>query len=97
MKKLLNKLKCFAKFNILHFIAVITEQTINDYMKQKRVPIHANLELTHVCNFKCVHCYQTPMKNSKLEELSFYEWKKIIDTLKSKGTIFMTLIGGEVF
>jgi len=63
---------------------------------KKRIPIHANLELTHKCNFKCIHCYQTPMKDSKQKELSLNEWKTIIDILKKKGTIFLTLIGGEV-
>jgi Predicted Fe-S oxidoreductases len=37
-----------------------------------------------------------PMKNCTLDELSFDGWKEIINILKDNGTIFLTLIGGEV-
>lgn len=61
-----------------------------------RIPIYANLQLTYKCNFRCLHCYQTPLKNTKFDELSTDEWKQIIDILKDRQVIFIHFTGGEV-
>lgn len=69
---------------------------IEDYLKSKRIPLNATFQLTYRCNFKCLHCYLTPSRKEKLDEISLNDGIKIIDTLKEKGCIFITFIGGEV-
>lgn len=61
------------------------------------IPIHGHFELTPRCNFDCKMCYvhlqEGQMKGVK--ELSFDEWKKIIDQALNEGMIFASLSGGE--
>lgn len=61
------------------------------------IPIHGHFELTPRCNFDCKMCYvhlqEGQMKGVK--ELSFDEWKKIIDQALDEGMIFASLSGGE--
>ena len=47
------------------------------------------------CNQCCVHCYAAGQKNSKEEELSTEEWKKIIDKCRKIGIPQLTFTGGE--
>ena len=66
-------------------------------MRDERKPIHAILKLTYQCNFRCVHCYQTPEKGiSPKQELNTKDWFKIIDMLKIQGIVTITFTGGEV-
>ena len=66
-------------------------------MRDERKPIHAILKLTYQCNFRCVHCYQTPEKGiSPKQELNTKDWFKIIDMLKIQGILTITFTGGEV-
>lgn len=67
-----------------------------ELVKELRIPLYANLQLTYNCNFYCKHCYQTPLKNKKIDELSTEQWKEIIDILKEKGVIILHFTGGEV-
>lgn len=72
----------------------------NNFLKvlnRRRFPIYANLQLTYKCNFKCLHCYQTPIKNLPKKELNIDEWMKIIDILKEQKTLLIHFTGGEVF
>ncbi|WP_055668656.1 radical SAM protein [Desnuesiella massiliensis] len=68
----------------------------NNNLINNRIPIRTSIQLTHNCNFKCIHCYQTPIKN-QFKELSTQEWFKIIDILKENGCIYLVFTGGEVF
>lgn len=63
---------------------------------QKRIPLNANLYLTNKCNFKCLHCYVQSIKNKDKGAINVSQWKKIIDELRKKGCISITLSGGEV-
>ena len=71
--------------------------TINTYIMNHRIPIKAFLKITYACNFKCLHCYQTPQKNNYQKELSIDEWITILNVLKKENTIYLTFTGGEVF
>lgn len=73
---------------------------INDlfqYAMTKRMPLHTNFQITYRCNFKCKHCYQTPIRQHKFNEMSSDDIKKILNILKDKKCFYLTLIGGEVF
>ena len=43
---------------------------INETARTKRIPLHAMLELTYRCNFRCIHCYiSDQQKKAKPEEI----------------------------
>jgi radical SAM protein with 4Fe4S-binding SPASM domain len=62
-----------------------------------RVPIQGEIEITSLCNFKCIHCYVNSRsgcpdgKNSINIEL----FKAICDQLRSSGCIWLLITGGE--
>lgn len=64
-------------------------------------PFLVNLEITKRCNLRCIHCAirETPEKYSEIikEEFSIKEVKEIIDSLKSLGTKYISISGGEPF
>jgi 2-iminoacetate synthase ThiH len=61
-------------------------------MLQDRSPIAAALKITQRCNLRCRHCaWEKKTEN----ELSFEDWKRIIDSLYSKGVTVIAVEGGE--
>jgi radical SAM protein with 4Fe4S-binding SPASM domain len=54
----------------------------------------AHVELTHRCNFKCIHCYIRE-DNPKGAELSLNEYSKLIKQLKELQCLTVVLTGGE--
>ncbi|APJ02756.1 radical SAM/SPASM domain-containing protein [Silvanigrella aquatica] len=53
------------------------------------------IELTHACNFRCLHCYQPESwKQSKLPG-NLLQWKKALDKLESLGVLYLIFSGGE--
>lgn len=63
---------------------------------QKRVPIHGHFELTPRCNFNCKMCYvHLEPQQIHCAELSFDNWKEIIDDAINAGMVFASLSGGE--
>lgn len=54
------------------------------------------LELTEVCNLRCIHCYEgdAHRDNSKVR-LSFEQWKDVIQQLREAGCKKIEFIGGE--
>lgn len=58
-------------------------------------PIQASLELTNRCNERCTHCYIDEFKDEPGRILSLQEWFKILDELRSAGTLYLILMGGE--
>lgn len=63
--------------------------------EKAHIPLIVVFELTHRCNLDCLHCY-VPDKN-KSGELSTEEVKNLISGLRSSGSLFITLTGGEIF
>ncbi|OGO22528.1 MAG: hypothetical protein A2144_02215 [Chloroflexi bacterium RBG_16_50_9] len=57
------------------------------------IPLQVALELTYRCNLRCAHCY---IDITEKDELSFDEWRKILDQLKAAGTLYLLLTGGEI-
>lgn len=63
--------------------------------EENRVPYAAHIELTPKCNFSCIHCYLQNQHNESF--LSYDAIIDILDVLHSKGILFLTLTGGEIF
>ena len=74
----------------------MTDQKILDSYKKKAeakcIPLQASLELTSKCNHTCLHCYVD--KNAE-SDLSFEQWKVILDKLRKAGTLYVIFLGGE--
>jgi radical SAM protein with 4Fe4S-binding SPASM domain len=60
---------------------------------EDRQPLVGILELTCNCNFECKHCYT--IVNKKKKELTFEQILNILNILKEKGVLILTLTGGE--
>ena len=60
---------------------------------ERAQPLSAYLELTYACNWRCVFCYNP--RHHDLRRLSVEEWTRVLDDLRSLGTLNVTLTGGE--
>ena len=64
-------------------------------------PVLVNLEITKRCNLQCIHCdiRKTPKTYSDIinKEFSTIEIKELVDSLKSLGTSYISISGGEPF
>lgn len=60
----------------------------------KRIPVIASILITNRCNLKCFYCYPDVF-NRSIEDMSYEDFKKIIDILHNKGTKVVLLLGGE--
>ncbi|WP_339134754.1 MAG: radical SAM protein [Candidatus Electrothrix sp. GW3-4] len=63
-----------------------------------RIPISASFELTHRCNFRCVHCYLGDQKGIwqyRHKELNTEAIIRLLDEMVEAGTLFLTLTGGD--
>jgi len=56
-------------------------------------PLTINISLSYRCNFNCNHCYSR--EQTKEEELTFEQHKKIVDILSQWKVPFLNLGGGE--
>ena len=67
---------------------------IQKKMIAERIPISINFELTHRCNYDCIHCLRdirtTPELNTK-------EVFRILKEIKDAGALELSLTGGEIF
>ena len=62
------------------------------------IPLHVSLELTLRCNLRCSHCYnfdRDAPRPARAPELAFDEILRLMDDLRSAGTLFLSLTGGE--
>jgi radical SAM protein with 4Fe4S-binding SPASM domain len=62
-------------------------------LKREYVPYFALWELTHLCNLKCVMCYNEPLAEP---ELTTGECLRILGQLAETGTLRLTFSGGEL-
>ena len=65
---------------------------IND--EKYNSPYSCYVNLTSKCNLRCRHCfgsYSVPLEN----ELSFEDWKKVVDGLTECKVFFINISGGE--
>ena len=68
--------------------------------EQGRVPLNVTLEITHRCPLTCAHCYNNlPMADRAAaeRELTFDEYKCLLDELHDMGTFWLLFSGGEPF
>ena len=70
-----------------------------DLFYKKRLLINVLIELTNVCNMRCVHCYQADRSNSSenIEFLQYSAIEKMLHELEGSSDINITLTGGEIF
>jgi MoaA/NifB/PqqE/SkfB family radical SAM enzyme len=59
------------------------------------IPMQASLELTNRCNERCGHCYLPSFKDESGKVLQLSEWYNVLEQLRSAGTFFLILMGGE--
>jgi radical SAM protein with 4Fe4S-binding SPASM domain len=57
------------------------------------IPFQVTLELTYRCNLRCAHCY---VDIKDYDELSFEDYRHVLEQLKEAGTLYLLLTGGEV-
>ncbi len=62
--------------------------------QRARVPSSVTVQVTDRCNYECAHCYQ---EHDVKPELSFDELVRIFREIAEAGTLFLVLMGGEVF
>jgi len=61
-------------------------------LKEKRVPLHVQMELTAKCNHNCLHCIR---QRDIKKELKAQEIKRILGELADSGCLQLTFTGGE--
>lgn len=76
--------------------AISKKNNIDDYLQHQRPFSLVWVELTNICNLKCIHCYNEKTEFKK-HTLSFPDFKHIVDELQMIGIKKVTLIGGEPF
>lgn len=64
--------------------------------EERFIPFSLLVEITHRCNFDCVHCYQAHQHKATRQELTTAEWCKVLDQARELGTFFLTISGGEM-
>jgi len=67
-------------------------------IKEKRILLSAEIELTERCNNNCTHCYVNLPANdqdAKKRELSFQEIREIADEAVEMGCLWWLITGGE--
>jgi radical SAM protein with 4Fe4S-binding SPASM domain len=63
-----------------------------------RTPLAVSFELTHRCNFRCVHCYlgdQEAIHKHRHRELDTDTVIRLLDEMVEAGTLFLNLTGGD--
>ncbi len=68
------------------------------YATENKIPLTAAFELTPFCNFSCVMCYVRLTGKQAKEQgrpLTAAEWIDVAKQAREKGTLYLTLTGGE--
>ncbi|MCX5750994.1 MAG: radical SAM protein [Candidatus Saganbacteria bacterium] len=68
-----------------------------DEKLNKSLPLNGQIELTYRCGFNCIHCYCKAYNRpeNKEKELSFEQWKGVLDQIHAAGGLYLTLTGGD--
>lgn len=69
-------------------------QLVMDYWGKRRHIYSAGIELTTLCNFHCIHCYN--QNEEHCAKLTTNEVKKILDILYDNGVLMVYFTGGEI-
>lgn len=69
------------------------QKLLDDSFYGKHIPIDGMFELTHKCNFNCIHCYG---KNERLsEDLTLEQIKSVLKQVHNEGCLSLAFTGGE--
>jgi MoaA/NifB/PqqE/SkfB family radical SAM enzyme len=60
---------------------------------ERAQPLSASLELTYRCNWRCVFCYNP--RHHDRRGLTGAQWLEVLDELRTLGTLYVALTGGE--
>jgi len=74
-------------------------KSLTNYLSQissEYIPLSVHIDLTYRCNLRCQHCYLEGTQQIG-DELSNDEIYKVLEDLKTMGTMYVTLSGGEPF
>jgi len=72
----------------------------HDNVLLQRIPIDGSIEVTARCNLRCVHCYiNLPLNDraARERELTYKEFRNIIDEIVDEGCLWLLFTGGEPF
>ena len=73
---------------------------VHQRLSAKRIPISGSIDVTQRCNNQCLHCYNNlsagDQKASEVE-LTFDEYRRIIDEIVDAGCLWLLFTGGEIF
>ncbi len=91
-------LKSLVLLGIVHEVPTPNNScnSIEDVFSYDRNLDFAWIELTNICNLRCIHCYNEHSQCSK-NVLSYEDFKWVVDQLCSIGIEKIQLIGGEPF
>ena len=99
----MQKMNYYGKMKFLlqggfYFLHINLSRHMNNFFP---APLLVNLEITKRCNLKCIHCDVRKMPETYQDiikkELSTSEIKDIVNSLKSLGTKYISISGGEPF
>ena len=79
-------------------LPVLDFADFNDRLWQQRNPAQGEMEITHRCNLRCVHCYcrrDADDQEARDTELSYDEICGIVDQIAQEGCLYFELTGGE--
>ncbi len=62
--------------------------------QEHAVPLGVHVDVTYRCDLDCVHCYLTDRRRA---ELTLEEYEVLFDELRTLGTLFLLVSGGEIF
>lgn len=93
----INALDELIQMNVLEKSSKIENRTdIDDYLKQDRPFSFVWIELTNICNLKCIHCYNEK-SNIKKTTLALPDFIHIVDEISEHKIKKVQLIGGEPY
>lgn len=58
-------------------------------------PLGFQLELTHACNLKCLHCYNASGGTRPRKDMPFEAWERVVDEIRELAPFQVILSGGE--
>lgn len=68
---------------------------VRDLCEKQHLLVSVGLELTYRCNEKCKHCYVDDPIIDEKKELTFKDYKNVIDQVKELGCSKILVTGGE--
>lgn len=87
---------CIVSSDISEKVQALKLDPLYQAWDEKGAVIGATLEITSLCNLKCVHCYMGDLRQEE-KQYSYEQIISIIDKMYDYGVLFLTFSGGEPF